>query len=131
MTTTETTVRNLIEANDYVFAPTWGKNGKVESVDHNAGTALVIFGWGDTNKWEVPVVDIIREDHPRKGSRHDSFTRLTGNPMLVLAEVKRRLDNDHPTQCYEHMALKVHKLELADYPETITVELYQNGYAGD
>lgn len=132
----EIKTRNLIEAGDYVFSParyreTQRGEGKVEAVDYDAvpPVARVVVGYGQTADLEVAT--LLRVEHPSSRCRTDSLTRLTGAPDLVLAEVKNRLDRDTVTPCYEHMALRINRLDVRDYPRSITVELYQNLYAGD
>jgi len=66
-----------------------------------------------------------------KASSYGTNIKISGNPEEVLAEAKKMIDNDNVTPMYEHMALRVCDMCLDDYPESITVTLYKNLYAGD
>lgn len=78
----------------------------------------------DTNK-KLKIEDI------RSSNRYVRRTCIQGDPIEVLVEVKKMMDNDHVTPMYEHMKLRLENIDLDEFPKSIKVILFKSLYAGD
>jgi hypothetical protein len=56
---------------------------------------------------------------------------VEGSPEEVIKDVAHRLEEDHITPMYEHMALKIISVDISKFPLVMRICLFKNLYAGD
>ena len=77
------------------------------------------------------VMEPLIKEEKLPSSHHSLIIRLTGRPKDIFPEIAKRLANDYITPLYEHMSLRVMKIEFTHWHNVMSATLYKNLYAGD